>query len=553
MSAPEMASANAEYGGGRRLSQEAAGPLILFAVVFAAALLGILLRPVGNLSSFWPANAILLGLVARRPELATRTAWVAAAVGFVAADALTGSNWVKTALLTCSNLAGVIMGSLLFARLSPDDRRLKRPASLLAVTLIALAASVATSTLGALANAFIFHGGAIRGYFTWLATELAHYIVILPVMLTFPNLTTLKAWFVRVTSQRPTLMGVAPLVTYLVCLLMVPLVGGPGALAFPVPALLWCAMSYGLAITTLLTLSFAVWTLVILSAIADALTMQLTGSDLISLRLGVMLVALAPITVASVMASHNALLREARNARAAAEEAMAARTLLLATMAHELRSPLTAVVGFSSVMARQSLGPVGNAKYLDYVQSIELAGSHLSDLVSDLLDTAKVEAGKLDLTPARASSRDVVEQSLRLVRGLAIEAGVRLRMTPGVWPDIQADQRAIKQVLINLLSNAVKFSPHDATVEISSEVADERLTIRIRDHGRGIQKEDLPRLGLPYEQAGDEQSRRQGWGLGLSLSRELVEMHGGRLRLESEPGAGATAIFDLPLAPAESA
>lgn len=504
-------------------------------------------------SALWPANAILLGLVARRPELATRTAWVAAAVGFVAADALTGSNWVKTALLTCSNLAGVIMGSLLFARLSPDDRRLKRPASLLAVTLIALAASVATSTLGALANAFIFHGGAIRGYFTWLATELAHYIVILPVMLTFPNLTTLKAWFVRVTSQRPTLMGVAPLVTYLVCLLMVPVVGGPGALAFPVPALLWCAMSYGLAITTLLTLSFAVWTLVILSTIADALTMQLTGSDLISLRLGVMLVALAPITVASVMASHNALLREARNARAAAEEAMAARTLLLATMAHELRSPLTAVVGFSSVMARQSLGPVGNAKYLDYVQSIELAGSHLSDLVSDLLDTAKVEAGKLDLTPARASSRDVVEQSLRLVRGLAIEAGVRLRMTPGVWPDIHADQRAIKQVLINLLSNAVKFSPHDATVEISSEVADERLTIRIRDHGRGIRKEDLPRLGLPYEQAGDEQSRRQGWGLGLSLSRELVEMHGGRLRLESEPGAGATAIFDLPLAPAESA
>ena len=553
MSAPEMASANADYDGGRRLSREAAGPLILFAVVFTAALLGILLRPVGNLSSFWPANAILLGLVARRPQLATRAAWVAAAVGFVAADTLTGSNWVKTALLTVSNLAGIIVGSMLFARLSPQDRRLKRPASLLAVTLIALAASVATSTLGALANAFIFHGGAIRGYFTWLATELAHYIVILPVMLTFPNLATLKTWFRRVTSQRPTLRGIAPVVTYLVCLLMVPLVGGPGALAFPVPALLWCAMSYGLAITTLLTLSFAVWTLVVLSTIADALTMQLTGSDLISLRLGVMLVALAPITVASVMASHNELLREARNARAAAEEAMAARTLLLATMAHELRSPLTAVVGFSSVMARQSLGPVGNAKYLDYVQSIELAGSHLSDLVSDLLDTAKVEAGKLDLTPARASSRDVVEQSLRLVRGLAIEAGVRLRMTPGAWPDIHADQRAIKQVLINLLSNAVKFSPHDATVEISSEIADERLTIRIRDHGRGIPKEDLPRLGLPYEQAGDEQTRRQGWGLGLSLSRELVEMHGGRLRLESEPGAGATAIFDLPLAAAESA
>lgn len=547
MGAQPMTSANAGHDSRQRLSREARGALTLGAVVFAAALLGILLRPVGNLSSFWPANAILLGLVARRPELATRAGWVAAAVGFIAADAVTGSNWAKTVLLTASNLAGVVVGSLLFARLSPDDRRLKRPPSLLAVTLIALAASIATSTLGGLANGFIFHGGAIRGYFTWLATELAHYIVILPVVLTFPNLAQLKAWIVRVTSRRPTLRGVAPFLTYLVCLLMVPLIGGPGVLAFPVPALLWCAMTYGLAITTLLTFSFAVWTLVVVSTIADALTMQLTGSDLISLRLGVMLVALAPITVASVMASHNELLREARNARAAAEEAMAARTLLLATMAHELRSPLTAVVGFSSVMARQSLGPIGNAKYLDYVQSIELAGSHLADLVSDLLDTAKVEAGKLDLLPAPASSREVVEQSLRLVRGLAIEAGVRLRMLPGDWPAIHADQRAVKQVLINLLSNAVKFSPHDGAVEISSKVEDGRLFISIRDHGKGIPKEDLPRLGLPYEQGNDERSRQQGWGLGLSLSRELVEMHGGRLRLDSEPGAGATATFDLPL------
>ncbi|HEY9236182.1 MAG TPA: HAMP domain-containing sensor histidine kinase, partial [Phenylobacterium sp.] len=245
---------------------------------------------------------------------------------------------------------------------------------------------------------------------------------------------------------------------------------------------------------------------------------------------------------------HDAALRDARDARSAAEEAMAARTLLLATMAHELRSPLTAVVGFSSVMARQALGPVGNPKYLDYVQSIELAGSHLSELVTDLLDTAKVEAGKLDLTPGRTSSHDVVEQSLRLVRGLAIDADVRLRMVPGAWPDIHADQRAVKQILINLLSNAVKFSPRDGAVEISSEVEGRRLVIRVSDHGKGIPKEDLPRLGLPYEQGSDERSRRQGWGLGLSLSRELVEMHGGRLRLESEPGRGATAIFDLPLA-----
>ncbi|WP_331932916.1 hypothetical protein, partial [Phenylobacterium sp.] len=301
MGAPQMASANADYDGGRRLSRQAAAPLILGAAVFAAAMLGILLRPVGNLSSFWPANAILLGLVARHPRLATRSGWAAAAVAFVAADMITGSNWIKTGLLTTSNLAGVIVGSLLFGRLSREDRRLTRPASLLAVTSIAFIASVATSTIGAVANAIIFHKGAINGYFTWFATELVHYIVILPVILTFPNPRRLKAWFGRVTGRPPTLRSVAPLLSFLVCLAMVPLVGGPGALAFPVPALLWCAMSYGLAATTLLTFSFAVWTLVLVSTITDALTMQLTGSDLISLRLGVMLVALAPITVASVM------------------------------------------------------------------------------------------------------------------------------------------------------------------------------------------------------------------------------------------------------------
>lgn len=226
---------------------------------------------------------------------------------------------------------------------------------------------------------------------------------------------------------------------------------------------------------------------------------------------------------------------------------MAARTLLLATMAHELRSPLTAIVGFSNMMAKEVFGPVGHAKYLDYAQSIEMAGSHLSELVTDLLDTAKVEAGKIELSLAPVSSREMVEQSLRLVRGLAVEAEVSLSMTDGDWPQVHADQRAVKQVLINLLSNAVKFSQPSGRVEISGAAGADRLVISVRDFGRGITEEELALIGRPFVQIGDPATRRQGSGLGLALSQELVERHGGRLRLESTLGQGATARFDLPL------
>lgn len=546
MSVQQMASAVGEPSDRRRLNPEIFAMLVLGGAVLASAALGILLRPAGNLSAFWPANAVLLGLLVRFPQLARASGWAAAAVAFVLADVASGSSWTKAGLLTLCNMVGAAVGYVFMARLSPKDRLLERPASLVSVMLIVLAASTVTSVFGGLATVLLFHGDPASGFFIWLATELANYIVILPIVLTFPGLAALKRWFVGLIRTPPKLRAAAPLITYVVCLAMVPMVGGPGALAFPVPSLLWCALTYGLPASALLTLSFAVWTLVILSMTTASLT-HLSGLELVSLRLGVMLVALAPITVASVMAERNQLLREATAARKAAEDAMAARTLLLATMAHELRSPLTAIVGFSNMMAKEAFGPVGHAKYLDYAQSIELAGSHLSELVTDLLDTAKVEAGKIELSLAPVSSREMVEQSLRLVRGLAVEAEVSLIMAGGDWPLVHADQRAIKQVLINLLSNAVKFSPPSGRVEISGALNADRLIISVRDFGRGITEEELALIGRPFVQIGDHATRRQGSGLGVALSQELVERHGGRLRLESTPGRGATARFDLPL------
>jgi cell cycle sensor histidine kinase DivJ len=121
-------------------------------------------------------------------------------------------------------------------------------------------------------------------------------------------------------------------------------------------------------------------------------------------------------------------------------------------------------------------------------------------------------------------------------------------MEPGDWPDVHVDQRAVKQILINLLANAVKFSPPSGLVEVSSERKGERLVILVKDFGQGIREEDLAVLGRPYVQTGDRVTRPEGWGLGLALSHDLIERHGGRLELESKLGAGTRARFDLPLA-----
>ncbi len=241
---------------------------------------------------------------------------------------------------------------------------------------------------------------------------------------------------------------------------------------------------------------------------------------------------------------------ESRQAREQAEAALAARSLFLATMTHELRTPLTAVIGFSGLMAGEVMGPLGDPAYKEFVENIRSSGQHLLDLVNDMLDIARVEAGKLELCAAPFDSQSLVTQVVRLVRGLAFERKVTIELLPeGDWQLVQVDARAIKQVLLNLLSNAVKFTPAGGVVQISAHRRGRRLVLTVRDNGDGIASADLARLGQPYEQAGDADSRSKGTGLGLVLSHELVRCHGGQLCLESELGRGTTASFDLPLAP----
>ncbi|MEI9963562.1 MAG: ATP-binding protein [Caulobacteraceae bacterium] len=236
-----------------------------------------------------------------------------------------------------------------------------------------------------------------------------------------------------------------------------------------------------------------------------------------------------------------------------AEGANKAKSEFLANMSHELRTPLNAINGFSEIMVGELFGPLGDRRYAEYAKDILNSGQHLLALINDILDMAKIEAGKLNLKFEPMRIEDLVDDAVRLVRNRAESAGLDLVVDIPRLPEIEADYRALKQVLLNLLSNAVKFTPRAGrvTVRAGLEIAPgggERLRLLVQDTGIGISKADLERLAQPFEQIESQLSKtQQGSGLGLALTKSLVEMHGGLLDMESEPGHGTTVSVVLPL------
>ncbi len=235
-----------------------------------------------------------------------------------------------------------------------------------------------------------------------------------------------------------------------------------------------------------------------------------------------------------------------------AEGASQAKSEFLANMSHELRTPLNAINGFSEIMAGEMYGPMGDNRYRDYARDILSSGQHLLALINDILDMSKIEAGKLNMRFEPLSLEDVAEDALRLVRNRAESAGLSLVLEFNDLPEVEADYRAIKQVLLNLLSNAIKFTPKGGRVSLRAEMRDDslgdRVRISVQDTGIGISARDLERLARPFEQVESQHSKTtQGTGLGLALTKSLVEMHGGLLDLRSAPGQGTVASFSLPV------
>lgn len=233
-------------------------------------------------------------------------------------------------------------------------------------------------------------------------------------------------------------------------------------------------------------------------------------------------------------------------AKADAEALAAGKSRFLANMSHELRTPLNAIMGFSDIMKARMFGVLPD-KYAEYGALIHESGAHLLDLINDVLDMSKIEAERYELSREVFDAREAISAALRLMRLQADGVGVQLRgvLPPGAL-EIDADRRALKQIVLNLVSNALKFTPKGGSVTVTADGFDGIFELVVSDTGVGISKEDLDRLGRPYEQA-DAGRQVQGTGLGLSLVRSFAELHGGDMIIESALGEGASVTVRLPV------
>jgi len=253
-------------------------------------------------------------------------------------------------------------------------------------------------------------------------------------------------------------------------------------------------------------------------------------------------------------------LREQLLATAAAadrtDEINRAKSRFYAQVTHELRTPLNAILGFSETIRQEMFGPVANPRYREYAGLINDAGSHLLSLINDLLDNARIEAGKLEIAPIRVSAGAVARSALDLVELLAEKRRIALTASGlGLCPDLNIDPRAMKQVLVNLLSNAIKYTPAGGRIELRfAGKNDGSVAIEVADTGTGMSAKDVLYAFEPFGRAGADQARRQpGTGLGLSLARALVRLHGGDLTLASRLDAGTIATVTLPASAAFAA
>jgi len=221
----------------------------------------------------------------------------------------------------------------------------------------------------------------------------------------------------------------------------------------------------------------------------------------------------------------------------------------LANMSHELRTPLNAISGFSQLLRKQSYGEI-NQKQAEYLDDILASSRDLLSLIDDVLDLSKVEAGQIELEVAPFSLPAALERGVVIVRERATKGGVRISLSsdPGI-DTVIGDERRIRQVVSNLLSNAVKFAPAGGTVDVAAARVDGEVRVSVSDSGPGIAPEDQARIFEEFQQAAAGKEQREGTGLGLALSRRLVELHGGHIWVDSQLGKGSTFVFTLPVPP----
>ncbi|MFG1298581.1 ATP-binding protein [Xanthobacter sp. V3C-3] len=231
-----------------------------------------------------------------------------------------------------------------------------------------------------------------------------------------------------------------------------------------------------------------------------------------------------------------------------AEDANRAKSEFLANMSHELRTPLNAIIGFSEIMESGMFGPLGSEKYAEYCTDIKGSGTYLLDVINDILDMSKIEAGRMQLEVEDVALDEIIADAMRVTAVNGDEKAITMTMAAAENLAIKGDRRALKQILLNLLSNAVKFTPEGGRIAVKARVNGTAAVIAIEDSGIGIARDALARLGRPFEQVESQFTKtHKGSGLGLAIAKSLVELHGGAMRIRSIEGRGTTVFVRLPV------
>jgi signal transduction histidine kinase len=241
------------------------------------------------------------------------------------------------------------------------------------------------------------------------------------------------------------------------------------------------------------------------------------------------------------------LFNELEMANRQLEAASQHKSEFLANMSHELRTPLNAIIGFSEVLAEKMFGEL-NEKQEEYSKDIYASGQHLLSLINDILDLSKIEAGRMELELSDFHLPTALDSALTLIRERAGRRGIALQMNiDNRLGQIQADERKVRQVVLNLLSNAIKFTPEEGRIDVAAAPNDGFVEVSVRDTGIGIAPEDQEKVFEEFRQVGTASKKIEGTGLGLTLCRKFVELHGGKIWVTSQLGHGSTFTFTIPV------
>lgn len=530
-------------------------PRVLVAVVlsvFGAVLVGVAVSWIrATLTPVWLGTGVMVYWLLRTPRRYWPSIVAVCWLANVGASIAMGHWMPRAILLPTVNVIEAILVSLPL-RLFRLDSDFARPRTLAAFYGLALGpATVIAASVGAFVTQRLTGTPFLQIWTEWYTTTALGQAVLVP------PLMVLKKNSLAAIFRRELLPGTLLLLGIVAATIAINAVFPDyplGFLFFPAVVLITFQRGFGGgAVALALVLLYMAGDL---RDVHNAVSVPDARLHLLFAQLYIAAISFTVIVVGAGLAQRRRLERnlavareEAIVARDAAEAASRAKTMFLANMSHELRTPLNAVIGFSNLMHGELYGPLGHVRYREYAKSIQDAGSHLLEVIGDILDMSKIEAGRYEIFCQDLPLNALVRECLEIMSERAAERRITFALELAGPERIIADLRAIRQIMLNLLSNAIKFTPAGGVVTVATKVTDDTLILSVTDTGIGIPADDLPRLGRPFVQIGRATATvaQPGTGLGLALVRALAEMHGGTFVIESEDGQWTCAKIEIPL------